>query len=362
MPASKYELRNGSGTRFVFPEVAVDDVRNNVSGGGSSTTSTTTLPGSSGTVTCGAGTSPSECDTALDDCEDALAAQGGAYNDLLEEYNEVLDALDEACGQAPLAGSWSYGRTVYRIANSGTCSGYAHFQREQYSASLAKNITFQGNTVGNGYRIINNPSLTALYRVVNTYIGDPNYRRVVAVRADQIRDDGGSNCMSGGGSIVLAKVDPAYPGGYGPQQGGIGAGVGGIGTYGVFARTNDTIDGTGPWFPDGPQQVSGSTLIGTITKAGEADVFDYSNESSNPCGDQAPPFYTVNYVAGTGGTISGITEQYIEPGGTGVAVTAVADSGFTFVSWSDGSTTAARPADSNPTSNGSLTANFIVTP
>ena len=292
----------------------------------------------------------------------ALALAEAALAEALAA-NAALEAeLDEACDQAPLAGSWSYGRTVYRVANSGTCSGYAHFQREQYSASLAKNITFQGNTIGNGYRIINTPTLTALYRVYNTFIGSSNYKRVVPVRTDQIRDDGGSNCMSGGGNIVLAKVNPAQASGYDPQQGGIGAGVGGIGTYGVFARTNDTIVGTGVWYPGGPQQVSGSTLIGTITKAGEADVFDYASESSNPCGDQAPPFYTVNYVAGTGGTISGITEQYIEPGGTGVAVTAVADSGFTFVSWSDGSTTAARPADSNPTSNGSITANFIVTP
>ena len=55
MPASKYELRNGTGTRFVFPEVSVDDIRNNVSGGGgsgggSTTTTTNTLPGSTGYV------------------------------------------------------------------------------------------------------------------------------------------------------------------------------------------------------------------------------------------------------------------------------------------------------------------------
>tara|TARA_R110000772_G_C13243803_1_gene433916 strand:+ start:42 stop:1181 length:1140 start_codon:yes stop_codon:yes gene_type:complete len=303
-----------------------------------------------------------ECETAKEECDTAKVACEETVTGLEGEIADLETALDEACDQVPLAGSWSYGRTVYRVANSGTCSGYAHFQREQYSASLAKNITFQGNTIGNGYRIINNPTLTALYRVHNTYIGSPDYKRVVPVRTDQIRDDGGSNCMSGGGNIVLAKEDPGYPGGYAPQQGGISAGAAGIGTYGVFARTNDTIVGTGVWYPDGPQQVSGSTLIGTITKAGEADVFDYASESSNPCGDQAPPFYTVNYVAGTGGTISGITEQYIEPGGAGVAVTAVADTGFTFVSWSDGSTTAARPADSDPTSNGTLTANFAATP
>ena len=284
-----------------------------------------------------------------------------ALEEALEEIADLEAALEEACDQAPPAGSWSYGRNVYRISNSGSCSGYAHFQRELYSASLAKDITFLGNTIGNGYRVINNNTATALYRVYNTFLGSANYRRVVPVRTDQLNTDGSALCNSGMVGIVLAKENPAQPSGYDSQQSGISAGAAGIGTYGVFARTLDTVDGTGPWYPDGPQGVSGSTLIGTITKSEEADVFDYASESSNPCGDQDPPFYTVNYVAGTGGTISGLTEQYIAPDGTGTLVTAVPDSGYTFTGWSDGSTIAFRQ-DSNPTSNGTLTANFVLTP
>ena len=173
--------------------------------------------------------------------------------------------------------AWLYSQTVYRIANSGWCSGYVHFQREQYSAILAKNLTFLGRSVGNGYIIINNTSARALYRVVNTYIGAPNYRKVVPFRTDQLRPDGRAICNAGPAGIHIARVDPARPSGYGSAQIGIGSGVRGIGTYGVFARTLDTIDGTGPWYQGGPQQVNPSTLIGTITKAGEEDIYNWTS-------------------------------------------------------------------------------------
>lgn len=292
--------------------------------------------------------------------DDSLAECEAALEQALEDIAELETALDEACGQAAPAGSWSYNRNVYTISNSGTCSGYAHFQRESYNASLSKNITFLGNTIGNGYAIINNNTALALYRAYNTFFGSPNYRRIVPVRTDQLNADGSSTCNGGMVGIVFAKENPAKPSGYDSQQGGIAAGAAGIGTYGVFARTLDTVDGTGPWYPGSPT-VSNSTLIGTITKAGVEDIFDYTNESSNPCGDSPPPFYTVSYVAGTGGTINGLTEQYIAPDGTGTLITAVPDSGYTFTSWSDGSTIAGRQ-DSNPTSNGTLTANFVPTP
>lgn len=298
-----------------------------------------------------------DCEELAEDlitCDEALVIAQAEIADLEKE-------LEEACDQAPDGGSWGYNRNVYRVANSGTCSGYAHFQRESYNASLAKNITFLGNTVGYGYRIINNNTAVALYRVYNVGSWSPNYRRVIPVRTDQLNTDGSALCNSGMVGIVFAKVNPAKPSGYDSDQGGIAAGAGGIGTYGVFAKTLDTVDGTGVWYPDGPQGVSGSTLIGTITKASAEDLFDYASESSNPCGQKPPPFYTVNYAAGAGGTVTGTSPQYITPDGTGTLITAVPNSGYTFTSWSDGSTIAARQ-DSNPTSNGTLTANFVLTP
>ena len=67
--------------------------------------------------------------------------------------------------------------------------------------------------------------------------------------------------------------------------------------------------------------------------------------------------YTLTYLASTGGTISGSTTQSITSGGNGLAVTAVPNSGYKFVNWSD-NTTANPRTDTNITTNTSYTANF----
>ena len=45
---------------------------------------------------------------------------------------------------------------------------------------------------------------------------------------------------------------------------------------------------------------------------------------------------TLTYSAGTGGTISGTTPQSVAYGGSGTQVTAVPNTGYSFVNWSDG--------------------------
>jgi len=52
--------------------------------------------------------------------------------------------------------------------------------------------------------------------------------------------------------------------------------------------------------------------------------------------------YTLTYVAGAGGAISGPSPQTVEHGEDGVAVTAVPDAGWQFVQWDDGIRTAHR--------------------
>ena len=52
--------------------------------------------------------------------------------------------------------------------------------------------------------------------------------------------------------------------------------------------------------------------------------------------------YTLTYTGSTGGTVSGSTTQNVNYGNTGSAVTAVANTGYTFSGWSDGSTSATR--------------------
>ena len=69
--------------------------------------------------------------------------------------------------------------------------------------------------------------------------------------------------------------------------------------------------------------------------------------------------YTLSYSAGANGTISGVTPQTVSSGGSGTLVTAVANSGYHFVSWSDGVTTAAR-TDTKVTANITVTANFAL--
>ncbi len=69
--------------------------------------------------------------------------------------------------------------------------------------------------------------------------------------------------------------------------------------------------------------------------------------------------YTLTYTAGANGTITGTSPQTVVSGGSGTAVTAVANSGYHFVNWSDGVTTASR-TDTNVTADKSVTANFAV--
>jgi len=67
--------------------------------------------------------------------------------------------------------------------------------------------------------------------------------------------------------------------------------------------------------------------------------------------------FLLTYTAGGNGTISGTTPQTVNLGARGMAVTAVPNTGYSFVSWSDGLTTATR-TDTNVTANVTVTVNF----
>ena len=71
--------------------------------------------------------------------------------------------------------------------------------------------------------------------------------------------------------------------------------------------------------------------------------------------------YTLAYLAGANGTVSGVTNQTVNYGGSGMMVSAVAGSGYAFSSWSDGVTANPR-TDLNVTSNINVTANFASLP
>ncbi len=69
--------------------------------------------------------------------------------------------------------------------------------------------------------------------------------------------------------------------------------------------------------------------------------------------------FTVTCLAGAGGSISGTTPQDLYNCATGSEVTAVPDTGYHFVDWSDGIATVAR-TDGNLTADLTVTANFAI--
>jgi hypothetical protein len=71
--------------------------------------------------------------------------------------------------------------------------------------------------------------------------------------------------------------------------------------------------------------------------------------------------YAVNYTAGANGTLTGNAAQTVNHGSNASTVTAVPNSGYSFVSWSDGVLTAAR-TDTNLVANLSVTATFEMDP
>ena len=69
--------------------------------------------------------------------------------------------------------------------------------------------------------------------------------------------------------------------------------------------------------------------------------------------------YTLTYLAGANGSISGLTPQTVNHGTSGTAVMAVAAAGYHFVQWSDGVKANPR-TDANVTANVTVTATFTI--
>jgi uncharacterized repeat protein (TIGR02543 family) len=98
----------------------------------------------------------------------------------------------------------------------------------------------------------------------------------------------------------------------------------------------------------------------TVSKSGSASVNDsavITQETGCTTEPESIPSYTVNYIATTGGTLTGTAAQTVKKGQQASTVTAVANNGYTFVGWSDGKATASR-TDINITSNHTFRAIF----
>ncbi|AGF55774.1 chitobiase/beta-hexosaminidase C-terminal domain-containing protein [Clostridium saccharoperbutylacetonicum] len=98
---------------------------------------------------------------------------------------------------------------------------------------------------------------------------------------------------------------------------------------------------------------SAMTIKAIAVKSGMTD----SNVMSESYTIMGTVTYTLNYTAEAGGRIEGNTSQTVNSGGSGTTVTAVANSGYHFTSWSDGNSYASR-RDMNVAININVSAGF----
>ncbi len=158
--------------------------------------------------------------------------------------------------------------------------------------------------------------------------------------------------------------------------------VSGATTYTVTYNGNGNTGGTAPTDASSPY-ASGSTVTvlgntGNLTKTNY--TFAVWNTAADGSGTAYAPTatftiaanttifaqWTINtctltYTAGTHGTITGTSPQTVNYGANGTPVTAVPDSGYQFIGWSDASTSNPR-TDNNVTANITVTANFAAAP
>ena len=402
MPASKYELRNGTGTRFVFPEVSVNDIRNNVSGynstvggggsritisdGGSNnyninynggitynggniyntynngggtdsvTVSTFGLPGSTNTnyINCTpcAPCNPADCSVKLENCKAESRELIEDYNELIEDYNEIVEALEKSCDTRPPGGFWEDRAKIWSTAFSGSCDNYFHFAEASVSATFSQEVTFLGNSIGYGYALIKNTTQIALYSVKRSLESYP-YGPALPPRNPSFLP---RSLCNGDLNIQVAK--DLGNGQFGNLQDGINSTTG-TGRYGVFSRAQFDERAPGGFYYNKPSLPS-TIQLGWFTYLGNGQ-YEYEAMEDDPCGNPIAPTHRVTYNAGTGGTISGIDVQNIPTGEVSQTVSAVADAGYTFTGWSDGSTINPR-TDVDVQSIITVTANFVLTP
>ena len=318
MPASKYELRNGSGTRFVFPEVSVDDTRNNISGvggngGGSTTTITRTLPGSTGYIPC-APCIPEDGSSQLAACEAAVNELLKEYNELVGEYNGAVEEnealIDEIAGLedslTASGGCTSFGYGIYQhnMMNGNVCIS-------TYTNSLGqKRLKMDWMSTGNQVTASPGGSTGFVKLFCNVWSDTAKIGQVSWGNNDNIlMPYRYSNPMKGPVTLSESRNSNNYP-------------IGGSATHIRLTPITDSA------------YIAGIIRISDI-----------------------PEFFSLTYSAGTGGSVEGELSQNVLKAEDGTAVTATSDAGYTFTGWSDGSTANPR-TDTNVTSYVNVTANF----
>ncbi|HEY3311515.1 MAG TPA: LamG-like jellyroll fold domain-containing protein [Anaerolineales bacterium] len=118
--------------------------------------------------------------------------------------------------------------------------------------------------------------------------------------------------------------------------------------YGDVVSLTATAD-IGWVFTNWSGDVTGTTNTANVTMLGNKTV----------TATFAINTFTLTYSAGPGGTLTGTTTQTVDYGNDGTTVTAVPNTGYHFVKWSDDSTANPR-TDTNITANVTVTATFAI--
>ena len=135
--------------------------------------------------------------------------------------------------------------------------------------------------------------------------------------------------------------------------------TGGTATY------SSTGDAGGTWSSDNGAVATVNPTTGLVTavSAGSANITYTVTGCNGPASASQSVTvngpYTLTYTAGAGGSISGASPQTVNCGDNGSSVTAVPNTCYSFVNWSDGNTNATR-TDLNIQANLNVTANFAI--
>ena len=125
----------------------------------------------------------------------------------------------------------------------------------------------------------------------------------------------------------------------------------------VFLPTGSSPDTFTAWTSVAGSSVTSSSPPGPITVF--ARSVDTAGNVSNIQQAVMNNTFVLTYLASPGGSIVGSSTQVLLSGSNGTTVTATPNTGYHFVSWSDGVLTAARQ-DLNITANLTVTANFAI--
>lgn len=133
---------------------------------------------------------------------------------------------------------------------------------------------------------------------------------------------------------------------------GSGTQIGSSGWYCVYNGSSNTVNITG---------LSANTAyiaqVFEYNGSAGSEVYNTGTGSNNPLPQTTK--YSLVYISGANGSVSGTSTQYILAGASGASVTALPNTGYHFTSWSDSSSNNPR-TDLNVAGNISVTAGFAI--